>query len=221
MNTTKNHGTLIFFIFAALMINVIVLNFVVFNLKQRNDYLEQLLEEKSSEVKEISTPQVTNPVISYCPSKCLAEIITATASVSLKSPVVPTVVTKTTVIDSGVKEYFITLGTGSVETSEWVDVPGVTASINKSVYKSIKTVTFEASLEIPTGNGTGYVRLYNVSDRHPVWFSEMSMEGFTGKLLTSPAIQLDDGNKVYQVQIKNSLRALTKLNQARIRILLN
>src|SRR5258706_7673680 len=51
---------------------------------------------------------------------------------------------------SGVKEYFIPLGTGSSNALDWTDVPGLTAQIDFGNYPSIKEIHFEASVAIPT-----------------------------------------------------------------------
>ena len=119
-----------------------------------------------------------------------------------------------------VKELYIPLGTGVNNTTDWVDVKGAAAYVNSGSYGTMKKVTFEASIGVPSGNQTAYVRLYNATDKHPVWYSEMSMVGAGPELLLSPSITLDSGNKLYQVQMKSQLGATTNLLQARIHILL-
>lgn len=128
----------------------------------------------------------------------------------------PIVVTQQPVISSP-REYFISFGTGSSSASEWTDLPGLQVTVDSHSYNRIKTTTFEATLRIPTGNESASVRLFNVTDKHPVWFSEMSMEGGTPKFLSTP-ITLDSGNKTYQVQMKTSLSYPAYLDQARIHI---
>jgi len=119
---------------------------------------------------------------------------------------------------TGAKEFIVTLGSGSNITDEWTDVTGVQSYIDSSQYGKIKKVTFEATVHVPTGNQKIYVRLYNVSDSHPVWFSEMWMEGTGPRLLTSEPITLGTGNKLYQVQMKSQLKFKTDLVTSRIRI---
>lgn len=118
----------------------------------------------------------------------------------------------------GSKESVIALGSGVNQTDDWVDVSGASASIDTANYRAVKKVVFEASIAIPTGNQKAYVRLFNATDKHPVWNSELSMEGGTPKLLVSPPITLDAGNKVYQVQMKTSLKYPANLTQSRVRI---
>ncbi|OGH19668.1 MAG: hypothetical protein A3D74_00540 [Candidatus Levybacteria bacterium RIFCSPHIGHO2_02_FULL_37_13] len=52
------------------------------------------------------------------------------------------------------------------------------AYIDRSNYEDLESVVFEASVHVPTGNQTAGVRLFNATDKHPVWFSEVFlMEG--------------------------------------------
>jgi hypothetical protein len=117
------------------------------------------------------------------------------------------------------KEYFVPLGTGTNQTDDWQDIEGAAGYIDSTNYINIKKVTFEATVENPYTPQTSYVRLFNATDKHPVWFSEMKMEGSGPQLLVSSPITLDPGQKLYKAQMKSQLRALTKLVQARIHIL--
>jgi len=116
------------------------------------------------------------------------------------------------------KEYFVPLGTGTNATSDWADVVGASAYVDTAQYPKIKKVVFEATIAVPTGNQVAYVRLFNKTDGHPVWFSEMSMNTTGPTLLTTQAITLDRGSKVYQVQMKTQLQYPANLNQSRIHI---
>lgn len=119
---------------------------------------------------------------------------------------------------SAVKEYFITLGSGSSQAGDWTDVPGLTAQIDFGSYTGIKEVHFEASVVIPTANETASVRLFNVTDKHPVWYSEITLEN--GQFVSSNPVIYDTGSKLYQVQMKTSLQFMANLIQSRIHIIL-
>ena len=118
------------------------------------------------------------------------------------------------------KEAYIPLGTGVNTATDWVDVKGAAAYVNTGSYGAMKKVTFEASIGVPSGNQSAYVRLYNATDKHPVWYSEMTMAGAGPELLISSPVTLDSGNKLYQVQMKSQLGSATNLLQARLHILL-
>jgi len=125
----------------------------------------------------------------------------------------------TDVVSSSIKEVYVPLGTGSNTTTEWTDVKGAAGYIDTRFYGKMKKVVFEASLVVPSGSQTTFVRLYNATDKHPVWYSEMTMSGAGPELLVSPPITLDSGNKLYQVQLKSQLGALTTLTQSRVHII--
>jgi hypothetical protein len=117
-----------------------------------------------------------------------------------------------------VKEYFIPFGTGTNQSSDWTDVPGAQATVDFGGFSPIHKILFEATISIPTANQTASVRLYNVTDKHPVWYSEMTM---TNNVYTvSPPLLYDPGAKTYQVQMKTQLQYTANLSLARIHILL-
>ena len=119
---------------------------------------------------------------------------------------------------AAVKEYFIPFGAGSSNAGDWTDVPGLTAQIDFGNYPNIKEVHFEASVVIPTANETASVRLFNVTDKHPVWYSEITL--MNGQFVSSNPIVWDTGLKTYQVQMKTSLQYTANLIQSRLHIIL-
>ncbi len=121
-------------------------------------------------------------------------------------------------VTNSAKEYYVPLGTGTNVTDDWTDVSGASAYIDTSAYNKIKEVRFEATVVTPAGSQRIWVRLYNATDKHPVWYSDVTTDASGPQLLTSPNITLDKGNKLYQVQMKSQLKVLTNLNQSRIHI---
>jgi hypothetical protein len=116
------------------------------------------------------------------------------------------------------KEYYIPLGSGTSTQTDWSDVTGAQAYIDNSAYGRIKTATFEVTIQVPTGNQKVWVRLFNATDKHPVWYSDVAMEGTGPTLIISSPITLDPGKKLYLVQIKSQLGSITQINQARVHI---
>lgn len=170
----------------------------------------------------IKSQESTQIIESLCPTSCISQIYEATSSFKLTDAATTADTTPVPIQTnqvSSVKEFFIPFGSGSSSAGDWQDVFGLQASIDSTNYQQIKSVTFEASVRIPTGNEVAYVRLFNVTDKHPVWFSEVSLEGGTPKLLVSKPITLDTGSKVYQVQMKTSLKFQAILDQARLHII--
>ena len=120
--------------------------------------------------------------------------------------------------EGSIREYFISFGTGSNQTSDWTDVSGLQANIDFGNYQNIKEIRFEASVNVPTANQTVSVRLFNVTDKHPVWNSEVTTTN-NNYVVSSPMIY-DNGSKTYQVQMKTQLKYLANLTLARLHIIL-
>ena len=152
--------------------------------------------------KKDGTGNVLGTTTDACPSACMAEINNLRGG------------TGTTA-----KEYYIPLGSGSNASREWIDVAGAGAFVDTASYRKIKTVTFEATVSQPTSSQRVWIRLFNVTDKHPVWYSEMSTESPGPVLVTSSPISLDPGNKYYQVQMKSQLQGFVNLLQGRIHVI--
>jgi hypothetical protein len=212
--SAKNAFKVFFFL---VLLNLLFLDFILVNNQE-----DKAIREKNS----------IPVVFGNCPAGCLSEIAQiakdATRSVSLSvitsTPIsrsAPTAIPTPQIQVSLVKEFFVPFGIGSNSSDDWQDVAGLSVTIDPQNYGSIKTVVFEATVRIPTGNETAYVRLYNITDKHPVWFSDVSLDGGSAKLLVSKPITLDSGNKTYQVQMKTSLKSPAFLDQSRLHITTN
>lgn len=147
---------------------------------------------------------------------CVPQIYDAIYQATVSSQKAPSTSSQRT---NTADEYYVALGSGSNSTSDWADVGGASAYVDSSKYGHIQKVTFEASVIIPTGNQTAYARLFNKTDQHPVWFSDVSLQGGQAQLLISSPITLDSGQKLYQVQMKTQLQFPANLTQSRIHIL--
>ncbi|MBI4089238.1 MAG: hypothetical protein HY424_00865 [Candidatus Levybacteria bacterium] len=218
--------TLLATIIILLILNLIYLDISFF----KNAKSEK---QKEAAIAPLLTPRSFSNQV--CPTSCLAQIYQATSSSKTQTTAVITTPTQvpaeippevptptTTPIQSPqIKEFFIPFGSGTNSSDDWEDVAGLKASINSANYPSIKSAVFEASVNIPTGNQVAYVRLFNETDKHPVWNSDVSVEGGTAQLLISKPITLDSGTKTYKVQMKTSLKYQAVLAQARIHIITN
>ncbi len=160
----------------------------------------------------------------FCSQACITKINEAVISLSKITPTsspspAPVKVQATSGSTSTTKEYYVPFGSGSGSSSDWQDVSGLQANIDSSAYGNITSVVFEASLHVPTGNENAAVRLYNATDNHPVWYSQLDFTGNTSStFLSSNKITLDAGNKLYKVQLKTQLQYPAVLDQTRIHI---
>lgn len=193
-------------------INVLLLDAFVF-LQTHN----QISSIATTFQRPIPTP------IQPCPIDCVKLIEQATASAiqQMQATQVPTTIQTTTQVTSGVKEYFVPLGSGQTNATTMTDVAGVQSYLNSSAYPNIKSVNFEVAVQIPNGNQTANIQLFDVTDGYVIWNSQMSFSGGGAQYLVSNPIQLPPGNKLYQVQMSTQLGSLTLLNSSRIHITLN
>lgn len=219
--TFKKMLALVFFL---LFLNVIYLDMLLLSGTGNKQTIIQRFESITNQVPPSQNKQTQNADV--CPQSCISQInqIAASGKTTAISP------TQTPIPSNSLapavflqpKEYYVPFGSGSGSSSDWQDVAGLQANVDSASYGTIKSVKFEASLHIPTGNETATVRLYNATDNHPVWNSELSFNGNTASVfLTSSAINLDSGNKVYKVQLKTQLQYTAVLDQSRIHITSN
>lgn len=132
-----------------------------------------------------------------------------------------TTVQQNTVVQTAQKEFFIPIGDGSTQSDSYVNLPGVQVTINSANYTGILSVDFEANIWVTNGNGIMYAQLYNLTDGHPVWNSEISTNSGSGVLTVSAPITLDSGQKTYVVQAKTGLTNFpANVSTARVHILL-
>jgi|SRR3989344_2402829 len=191
--------------------------FIVINLVFLDLFVFKLSSQVSNSSRVASSEKVTND--QECGKSCRQAIEQAVKKYITPTKNTPVSNLTTDKFTSGsVKEYFIPLGSGVTSTTDWANVSGLESSIDTALYQNIKVAYFEISLRVPTGNQTVYARLYNQTDKHAVWFSDVSLDGGTPKLLVSPVIKLDTGNKLYIVQIKTQLGYQVFIDQARVHI---
>lgn len=180
--------------------NLVYLDWKVFNEKSHIPVLE---------IQPTKTPEPTD-------IPCLEDCTELSPAVSSNPTTVPAANQSQS---SGVKAFFVPFGSGNGYSQDWTDVPGLQAYVDSANYGRIKQVVFEASVYVPTGNETVWVRLYNETDKHPVWNSEVFFNGgSTAQLLISQPVTLDTGNKLYKVQMKTQLQYTAVLNQTRLHI---
>lgn len=208
-----------YIIYGLIIINLLYINYVVITEKNRSPAAETSsipATEKSETAKSLTATKISS---STCDKTCINAIYEAIENATKAATKDQSINTqKTQANNVTVKEFFIPFGSGFSSAGEWTDISGMSATIDSANYKGIKNVVFEATLRIPTGNQIAYARLFNVTDKHPVWFSEVLIEGGTPSLVTSQHITLDSGNKVYQVQMKTSLKYQSFIDQARMRV---
>lgn len=181
--------------------------------------------------KVITAPITNQKAQSDCDSNCIDKKINAAiSSIKITPEILPTGIPTPTPTKAVIqtfqnsssqapREYYVPFGSGSGNSSDWTDVSGLLASVDSSSYPNIQNVVFEVSLHVPTGNETASVRLYNATDQHPVWNSQIDFTGSSQSVLkVSQPITLDSGSKTYQVQILTQLNYPAVIDQSRLHI---
>lgn len=152
-----------------------------------------------------------------CPASCLSAIQQATTAAGLDSNLLQGHALQTAAGQS--RETYIPLGSGSTSKSNWEDITATETVIDPGNYGNIKEAVFLASLRNPTQNGQVEAQLYNVTDKHPVWGSHVILNGPKEQTITSGKITLDNGAKLYRVQLKSTMQFQAFLDNAKIRII--
>ncbi|MBI4990680.1 hypothetical protein HZB96_01135 [Candidatus Gottesmanbacteria bacterium] len=201
------------------LLMIIAVNLFVLDLKVFTPSSIQLSDV--STVNTSPTPLIS-PISSNlsnlsCPASCLSAIQQATTSAGLGSNLLQGRAFQTASGQS--RETYIPLGSGSTSKSNWDDLTATETVIDPGNYGNIKEAYFIASLRNPTQNGQAEAQLYNVTDKHPVWGSQVTMNGPSSQTITSGKITLDNGTKLYRVQLKSTLSYQAFLDNAKIRIM--
>ncbi len=212
--------SIIVFVFLGMAADLIYVNYSLLNAHPSPAQIATTLPSYTlNEISPTATP-VPNFVINptgTSPSPTFTPVPTMTTTPS-PTPAFPTP-TVTPIVN--VKDYFIPLGTGENQSSDWENVPGDQVTIDFGQYPHIKKILFEASVTIPSASEWVSVRLFNETDMHPVWNSTVTSNGNTSSaFLTSPPMTYDTGMKTYQVQMETQLQSPVNLVQSRIHIFL-
>ncbi|MBI2598711.1 hypothetical protein HYW40_00615 [Candidatus Curtissbacteria bacterium] len=130
-------------------------------------------------------------------------------------------VIKETIVQTAQKEIFIPIGSGSTFNNNYTDLAGLEVAIDTAKYGAIESAVFEAAIWVQDGNGKMFAQLYNKTDGHPAWNSEISTSSAKGVLTTSGKVSLDSGAKTYKVQAKTNLTSYAAhVDNARVKITL-
>lgn len=206
------HRLFLLFI-SILFLNIVILDYFLF----KNIGTVFNIPIFSAQQKSSATDRQTQPI---CPQACADKINSVETSLSqaiATSSQIPQS-NSSSQTNNQVKEYFVTIGSGTGASDTWQDVPGLQVTIDSSRYGKIKAAYYEVSVYVPNTNQIVYVRLYDVTDDHQVWYSDLTFNNAgTAQTQTSQPIVLESGNKTYKVQMKTELKFTTNVT-SRIRI---
>ncbi len=179
-----------------------------------------LTERDSVKGNAIQAPTDASQLQTTCSDSCLLAIREATGSI--KPGETKTIVEKQTTPTQSIpsaQEIYIPLGSGTTANRDWTDIKSAEAYIDTSKYSGNISVSWEAFLYNYTGNGATFARLYNVTDKTNVWFSELTIDGANSSIrVASGKINLAAGNKLYRVQLYTNTGYEARIDNARVKI---
>lgn len=215
----------IYVVLGIMTVNILILNFFLISSRSQSAQTSTNAGASSQnscsqgcvdQMNQLLTSQKPNIVSPLVPTSAVTPTLALLATPTSTPTSTPTPTpTKT------VKEFFVPLGTGKGNPSDWTVVDGIGAKVDSTDYGNIKSVTFEISAQVPTGNQQVWIRLYNATTFQAVSGSDVTLSGGTATLLISSPITLSSGSNLYQIQLKTQLQANTNINMARLRIKTN
>lgn len=122
--------------------------------------------------------------------------------------------------NNSVEEVYIPLGTATTQLANYQSVPGLEAQIDSTKYPNIATATFEATVTNPNASQQVWLQLFDATNNHPVWYSQVTYQGGGSSTLISSPITLSQGNVTYQVQAQTQLQAPAQITNARVHLIL-
>lgn len=114
---------------------------------------------------------------------------------------------------------YIPLGSsgGPWGNQDWNTVNEYEASVNPDNYSGYSGMQLEVNFRLIEAAGTGYARLFNVSDNSSV-ASEVSTTSTAYGLHTSSTFKLPSGTKTYRLQVKSTQGKDLYVQSARIKV---
>jgi len=218
-----------------LVVNMVVLYWFVLDTNKRVATLERAVVTVSSQQgtpkqqetrdSSLAEPTPSRIVSSNTCANCESDIKQLKTDVSTLETIVsgitaswPNTAQSSAPITSVIKEVTVTFGSYDTISKVYVDAPGLNAYIDTGNYPPIAKAQFEATMRIPTANGQVYAQVFDKTDGHPVWGSELISETDTAYIKQSGNLSLPSGNKLYQVQVKSTLGYQAFVESARIKL---
>jgi len=203
---------------AIIVLNLFVLDFIW--VKQKK---ETPVSKSGVELLRTSTP--TLPLSEITPAEECSEACQEYFDQKINEAIssLPTPASQKTVVPAqstpSSKVAYITIGgSSSTSSTSWADIPGTDFYFDLSDYPTATGVRWEISLRSFLAGNFVYARLYDVTNKRAVDFSEQSSDSGTSELKRSPDLSIWRYNNLYRVQGKSSAGCDAYLDSPRLRI---
>jgi hypothetical protein len=102
---------------------------------------------------------------------------------------------------------------------DWTDANPSDFYFDLVDFPGAKSVRWEVYLQAVNGSGKVFARLYDVTNKRGVDYSELATESNTSVFLRSSDLKIWRGNNLYRVQLKSVNGTEAVLAQARLKII--
>ena len=194
-----------------IIVNLLILDFVWLKKPQSENTQAPIVQPETisnstdcSACQKIITDEIAREVAKITP---VIEKQVIQPTVSPKSVALPT-------STPAVKITYQSIGTsGTTTNTNWTDVPGTDFYFNLTDYPGLINVRWETSLQAFITSTDVFARLYDVTNKRGVDYSELKTQSTTYELLRSSDLVIWRGNNLYRIQIKglngNTVNILT------------
>lgn len=115
--------------------------------------------------------------------------------------------------------YIPLISEATVNYSDWTDIIPSDFYFDLSDYPGAKGVRFEVYLKSKHQAGTVFIRLYDVSNKRAVDYSDLSSDSETFELKRSSDMSIWQGNNLYRIQAKTLNGIEGFLKEAKLKII--
>lgn len=161
-----------------------------------------------------------------CPASCVeligemdlesesGDVVVVPTAAEAKTPAVP-IATKKVKTTS----YLPIPGSGNTLNSDWTDLEGTDFYLSTADYPGLVGVYFEANIKLLNGNGTAFVRLYDVTNSRGVDSSTLTTSSQTSVFTSNGPLSLWSGYNHYRVQAKSLTADTTYFESGSLKII--
>ncbi|MBP9817123.1 hypothetical protein KBC75_00015 [Candidatus Shapirobacteria bacterium] len=154
----------------------------------------------------------------YIDSKINQAIIALPTS---KSTIQTTVITSVPVSRSKIRavSYLPIPSTGSTGNNNWSDLPGTDFYFDKADYPGLVSIYFETNIKLFNGNGTAFIRLYDVTHGVGIQGSDVQTNNQPDTAVVSGQVSFYQGKNLIRVQAKSLTADTAIFSSGRLKII--
>lgn len=178
--------------------------------------LEMQIAELSK--KTVPSTSFTDPLVNSKISSLETTVLNLQTKINQLSGSQTTSTTSQLSSETKIPVYIPVGNAGPVGDRNYYDISGTEVSVNASDYPGFTSMQLEVNMKLSEAVGTGYARLYNVTDSSAVSGSETSVTSAQYSVVSSSGFKPSSGKKTYRLQLKSSEGKDLYAQNARLRV---